>query len=639
VTGDVRDLEVPETLHALVASRLDGLSPAERSMLQDASVLGQSFTAAGVAALSDRPEGEVVEMLERLVIKQVLSRDDDPRSPETGQYVFLQALLRSVAYGTLSRRNRKALHLAAARYLKHTWPGEAADIAEVLASHYLEAIRADPESQDVDALRASAGELLTAAGRAAASLALGHEAQRYFEQAAELAEGSFERAGLFEQAGRALRAGGDPEAAQQQLLRAIDLYHQAGVPSGGSAAVALAHQIVRSDGDLEAARTLLDPFRSGDDLNVDTIVRAQALAELAAVRMFAGEVEEAGPLIEEALTTLEQHQAGAELVEGMIVRGIYLMLGHRLQESAAVLGRAVSLADKCDLPAVGLRARFNLAAVAIESDDFAEAVREVDDALALARERGDRVWERMLLVQSLAPLTTLGRWDHAATAASRVIADESGLNAVLAASFLAHIAAARGDDGTLDRCCSLAAPHRNSTHVDMASAVALTLSQAALDHGTTAEALALARTALDKDTAPAEVIEEAYAVGIEAAIALGDKAAIDELEAFVASLPPARATPLLRAGRARLLAEQAHRRGDAEGADRSELEAIDLLRMVGARPLLAKALLDRAGRRDDPDALNEARSIYAELGATRWLERIERNSELAAVSGTLSDIS
>src|SRR5581483_8859499 len=127
LTGDVSDLEVPETLHALVASRLDGLSAGERSLLQAASVLGQSFTAAGVAALSDRPEPEVVGLLDGLVTKQVLSRDDDPRSPERGHYVFLQALLRTVAYGTLARRTRKALHLAAARYLERTWPGEQAD--------------------------------------------------------------------------------------------------------------------------------------------------------------------------------------------------------------------------------------------------------------------------------------------------------------------------------------------------------------------------------------------------------------------------------------------------------------------------------------------------------------------------------
>ncbi len=629
LTGDVRDLEVPETLHALVASRLDGLSAVERSLLQDASVLGQSFTAASAAALSDRPEAEVAEMLDRLVLKQVLSRDDDPRSPEPGQYVFLQALLRTVAYGTLSHRKRKVLHLAAAGYLERSWPGEAADIAEVLASHYLEAIRADPEAEDVDVLRASAGERLAAAGRAAASLALGPEAQRYFEQAAELAEDELARAGLFEQAGRALRASGDPEAAQQQLRRAIELFRQAGVPSGGSAAVALA-QIVRLDGELDAARTLLDPFRTADDPNVGGIVRAQALAELAAVSVFSGAREEAGALIEEALSTLEQHQAWAELVEGMIARGIYLATGHRLQESAAVLERAVSLADQHDLPAAALRARFNLANAAIASDHFAQAVRELDDALALARERGDRDWERLLLGQTVAPLTVLGRWDQAAAAAARVIAEDTGLNAVFAAGLLVQIAAARGEDETLDRCRSLAAAHRESTHVDLASAAALVLSRAALEGDSPDQALALARPVLGMDSASTEVVEDAHAVAIEAALALGEQAAIDELEAFVAALPPARATPLLRAGRARLLAEQAHRRGDAESADRLELEAIDLLRTVDARPLLAKALLDRARRRDDADALTEARSIYEELGATRWLGRIDQHSEVAA---------
>ncbi len=53
VSGDVGELEVPETLHALAAARLDGLSQIQRSVLQDAAVFGQSFTPAGVAALGD----------------------------------------------------------------------------------------------------------------------------------------------------------------------------------------------------------------------------------------------------------------------------------------------------------------------------------------------------------------------------------------------------------------------------------------------------------------------------------------------------------------------------------------------------------------------------------------------------------
>ena len=133
VTGDVSDLDVPETLQALLASRLDGLEAVERSALQNAAVLGRSFTAAGLAALSGRAESEVTGTLDGLVAKQVLSRDDDPRSPNRGQYAFLQELLRTVAYGTLARRTRKTLHVAAAQHLEQAWPGGREEIAEVLA--------------------------------------------------------------------------------------------------------------------------------------------------------------------------------------------------------------------------------------------------------------------------------------------------------------------------------------------------------------------------------------------------------------------------------------------------------------------------------------------------------------------------
>src|SRR5207244_10024787 len=52
LTGTVEALEVPETLHALIAARLDGLSAEERRLLQDAAVLGKTFTRDALAALA-----------------------------------------------------------------------------------------------------------------------------------------------------------------------------------------------------------------------------------------------------------------------------------------------------------------------------------------------------------------------------------------------------------------------------------------------------------------------------------------------------------------------------------------------------------------------------------------------------------
>ena len=56
VVGEVETLEVPETLHALVAARLDGLSPEERRLVQDAAVLGKTFTPSSLAALTGQPQ-------------------------------------------------------------------------------------------------------------------------------------------------------------------------------------------------------------------------------------------------------------------------------------------------------------------------------------------------------------------------------------------------------------------------------------------------------------------------------------------------------------------------------------------------------------------------------------------------------
>ena len=117
-TGPIEALDVPETLHALVAARLDGLAPEERRLLQDASVLGKSFTKAGLAALSGLCRARSSSRCSTsLVRKEVFSVQADPRSPERGQYSFLQDLLKRVAYDTLAKAERKARHLAAAAHL------------------------------------------------------------------------------------------------------------------------------------------------------------------------------------------------------------------------------------------------------------------------------------------------------------------------------------------------------------------------------------------------------------------------------------------------------------------------------------------------------------------------------------------
>jgi tetratricopeptide (TPR) repeat protein len=348
------------------------------------------------------------------------------------------------------------------------------------------------------------------------------------------------------------------------------------------------------------------------------------------VLALSGGLSDAGPLLEEGLRTLELHEAWPALANALVNRCIYLIYGGRREEGTGVLRQALALAEEHDLPAVALRARANLVQLLIERDRFDSALDEAKRALVIARERGDRLWERQVLAQELPSLFFLGRWDEAMEVGRSLISGQGDLDAMGAAALLVSVAAARGDDQTVDRCLSIAAQRTESTYTDLRVAAANVLARDAIERRAAIEALQHVRSVLQSHGIGNEAIEEAHELGIEAAHVLGDTAAMAELEAFVAGLPPARATPLLRSGRARLQAELAHRAGDQTGAERFDDEAIALLRSVGARPLLARALFERGQRHQTSEALTEARAIYEELGAIRWLERIGEASEVAA---------
>jgi len=123
LVGDVGALSVPDSLHALLAARLDALDPELRSLVTDAAVLGTSFPAEALVAVSGRPGDRVETALGELLHRGVFEISADRLSPQRGAYHFSQNMLRQVAYDTLSRRDRKARHLAVAAHLRATFAG------------------------------------------------------------------------------------------------------------------------------------------------------------------------------------------------------------------------------------------------------------------------------------------------------------------------------------------------------------------------------------------------------------------------------------------------------------------------------------------------------------------------------------
>ena len=86
----------------------------------------------------------------------MLVLDSDPRSPERGKYGFLQALVQRVAYETLSRRGRKASTSPPPRISLEDSGIDADEIAEVIATHLLDAHRSAPDDADAAEIKSRA---------------------------------------------------------------------------------------------------------------------------------------------------------------------------------------------------------------------------------------------------------------------------------------------------------------------------------------------------------------------------------------------------------------------------------------------------------------------------------------------------
>ena len=229
--GDLADLAVPETLHSLIAARLDGLEPADRTLLQAAAVLGHTFTVDGLAAVAALDAGDVERRLLSLVRRELVARDLDPRSVERGQFAFVQSLVREVAYTTLSRRDRKSRHLAAARHFETLVDQE---LAGELANHYLAAYRNAVEGPEAEALAAQARIALRAAGDRAVALGAQEQALGFYRDAIEVTSEPDDRAVLLERAGTAASAAGFHEEAERHLAEAIELLRAVGDRSGAA---------------------------------------------------------------------------------------------------------------------------------------------------------------------------------------------------------------------------------------------------------------------------------------------------------------------------------------------------------------------------------------------------------------------
>jgi class 3 adenylate cyclase/tetratricopeptide (TPR) repeat protein len=643
VVGDLSDLDVPETLHALIASRLDGLPEPERRCLQDAAVLGKTFSARGLAALSPHTD-DVEGLLTALVRKELLFLDTDPRSPERGQYGFLQALVQRVAYETLARRDRKAKHLAAAAYLVHEAGIDPDEIAEVIAAHYLDAARADVDAPESGEIRATARDWLERAGERSLSLAAADEAQRSFEAAAELADEPVVRAGLLERAGRAAASGARMTEAERLFTAARDLFAESGDRHAAARATAgLARALFHLARAEEALRSGEEAYAvlAADEPDEGTAALA---AELARITYFAGDHDRALEYAEAALTVAERERLAAVLSGALNTKSLCL-LGTHSEEALALVRHSLAVALEHELAYEALRAYNNLIVTLEWLDRHDDVTRLSAEALDLARRRGERLWLEMMAEGLASHLGLEGRWDEALA-----VVRENGLNQPAGVADRAYLVELFWERELGDELAT-ALDVMRSQRMDEASTLGRTqrlmreLTEARLDgrpEALATHSLELIREQLDGAAGPWAIPEGLR--GLAAALPELDRLdpgieGIELVRPRLAEHPPR----ILVAQFARLEGVVASLAGEHDAAVDRLGAALGAARSCWIVPWTMEILCDYADAllRDDHGEeavplVAEAREIGERLGAFRTLERIAAvEARLPAVATTV----
>jgi class 3 adenylate cyclase/tetratricopeptide (TPR) repeat protein len=167
---------LPDTVHALLAARLDSLDPIERQVVQQAAVVGQTFSEGALAPVAREVGADLPEVLASLHDKDIvmpLPSADGELSDER-ELTFKHVLIRDVAYGMLPKAVRCRKHFEIGNFLEDRAGDRADEIANLLAEHYWRAALLGDEAglstEELAPVHRKSLHFLEVAGDTAASL-------------------------------------------------------------------------------------------------------------------------------------------------------------------------------------------------------------------------------------------------------------------------------------------------------------------------------------------------------------------------------------------------------------------------------------------------------------------------------------
>jgi class 3 adenylate cyclase/predicted ATPase len=301
LTTPIESTQVPATVQAVLAARIDRLPPEEKRLLQSAAVIGKDVPFPLLQAIADQPEEELRRGLTRLQAAEFLY--ETSLFPDA-EYTFKHALTHEVAYGSVLQDRRRGLHARIVEAIEQLYPDRLAEQVERLAHH---ASRAE--------LWDKAVAYLHQAGKKAAIRSA--EAAHYFERALEVLKHLPEDRERLEQvisiridlgpALMATRGYGDPEV-EQNYTHAREVCQRMGETPKLFPILWGLSRVYNSRGKLQASRDLGEQLLSTAQRLQDPALLLEAHHTLWAILFTLGDLDAAQKHAEYGIANYNQQQ-------------------------------------------------------------------------------------------------------------------------------------------------------------------------------------------------------------------------------------------------------------------------------------------------------------------------------------------
>jgi class 3 adenylate cyclase/tetratricopeptide (TPR) repeat protein len=645
-TESARGVVLPDTVHGLLAARIDGLPPEEKRVLQEAAVIGRVFWEEPVAlAIGNGAVSDALLQLERRGL--VFAR---PTSTIGGQveFTFKHALVRDVAYASLPKARRARAHAEHGAWIEQLAGDRVDEFAELIAHHYRTAAAgedadlawADQPETHAD-VRKKAFEALLRAGVAAKKRSALKKAVELHEEALALVATDEERVRALEELGddhTALYHGDEAVAAYRSAIELLTAEPEAGDDLARVCSKA-ARMIVEKSGAfrVQPPASEADAYvRRGLEVVRDPVTEAWLLSLFGQCALYYRTFAEDEPdpvSMEERISTAERGVALAQdlgppelftvstrtLSQLYMAEGLYRRAVETTRRELEAVDRILSPTER----ALGL---FEISATVSDlASDFSEGLELARRSYEIARSLAPHDLMHATYAQMLA-LYHLGRWDEVLPLLEEHLSVYEGERDVLCfavrggpcigALVLAH----RGEPQHARSIAAMALGDPKRARVGLQSMYAgVLLACGSIDEGKAVAEDAWARESGHPDTEKAPWDRPLLAV-MEARLVAGDEVGLaDILPAAerLREIPHARAMCDRAAGVVTML------RDPAGGVDllRTALQAFDRV-SVPFEAARTQEILAQAVPEESTGLLREALDAYERLQARSHAERV-----------------